>query len=193
MQIQRVFVDANVIFSRTQRDWLFMLRVETAGMFQLHTTEDVLAEAFSSLRDSYPDMSGGSITALRKRLIAALDELVPDFDTDVPYTGKDPDDLHVHAAALACHAHVLLTDDDGFDPSDEDPYEVFKCDDFFILIDDSAPWMVQRVVQKMNEYWSGKPGGGKGSLAKRLRDADCPQFAARVDRHLRTISGAKRR
>ena len=192
MLLQRVFVDANVLVSRTQRDWLFQLRLHTEGMFQVHTTEDVLAEALSSLRNLKRDMPGGRVTNLARALRANLDELVDEFDTSIPYAGADPDDLHVHAAAVACKADILLTGDKGFAPSDDDPYEVYTCDEFFNLVDDSAPWMVQRTVHSVNQYWATQPAGRRKSIVRALEDADCLEFAGRVNQHLRALSGARR-
>lgn len=38
-------VDANVLFSKTLRDWLFLLRHETQGqMYTVLATEDIIAE-----------------------------------------------------------------------------------------------------------------------------------------------------
>jgi hypothetical protein len=188
-----VFVDANVLVSRTLRDWVCLLRVNTDGMFQLHTTEDVLSETINTLRNLFPEMPGGAMTQVRKSIIESVDELVPDFDTTVAYSGADPHDLHVHAAAIACRADILLSEDQGFVDSDETPYEVFTSDDFFILIDDSAPWLVQLTVHKMNQYWASKPSDSRKSLTKSLINAGCPNFAKRVERHLRTLSGPARR
>ena len=192
MLLQRVFVDANVLVSRTQRDWLFQLRLHTDGMFQVHTTEDVLAEALSSLRNLKPDMPGGRVTSLMGALRDNIDELVGEFDTSVPYAGADPDDLHVHAAAVASGANVLLTGDHGFAPTDTDPYEVYSCDEFFSLIDDSAPHLVRRTVHTVNQYWSKQSSGRRKTLVRALEDADCPTFAPRVHQHLKALSGARR-
>lgn len=188
MLIQRVFVDANVLYSRSLRDWLFLLRSETEGMFQIHTTEDVLAETEYRLRRNNPTMAGGVITDLRKKITESIDELVGDYDATIPYTGRDPHDRHVHAAAIASQANILLTNDDGFVGSDEDPYEVFNCDDFFILVDDSASWHVERVTANQVNYWSKKTGPRK-TLAAALADADCPEFAKRVQKHVEKLSG----
>jgi len=191
MLIQRVFVDANVLYSRTLRDWLFLLRRETEGMFQVHSTEDVLAEVVYRLRRNNPTMEGGVITNLREKLVSAIDELVGDFDATIEYAGADANDRHVHAAAVASKAHILLTDDNGFEGSDEDPYEVFTCDEFFLLVDDSASWMVERVVADQNAYWSKKRS--HKSLVQALKDAGCPEFAKRVEGHLRSLSGVGNR
>jgi len=62
---QRVFVDANVFFSKTLTDWLFLLRFETEGMFQVHTTEDVCAEVIYRMRKKNPTAPGRLLPARR--------------------------------------------------------------------------------------------------------------------------------
>lgn len=57
--LQRGFVDANVLLSRTTSDWLFLLRNETQEMFQLPSTIDVGSETVRAHRaDRYrlPDL-----------------------------------------------------------------------------------------------------------------------------------------
>ncbi|WP_260852614.1 PIN domain-containing protein [Curtobacterium pusillum] len=187
--LQRVFVDANVFCSRTLRDWTCLLRLRTDGMFQLHTTEDVLAETVRTLRRKHPELPGGAVTRLRAAVLGAIDELVEEFDATLAYTGPDPDDRHVHAAAEACRAHVLLTEDQGFTHTDAANYEVYRCDDFFLLVDDSAPGAVRDVVRQQTQYWAARPVATRRGLAEALRDAGCPQFAARVESHLRVLAG----
>lgn len=160
-------------------------------MFYVHCTEDVLAETISSLRNLRPTMSGAEITTLRRHLIGALDELVDDFDATIEYPGSDPDDLHVHAAAVACRADILLSDDKGFAGNDQLRYEVFTSDDFFALIDDSAPWLVRRTVREINQYWQKRQQTSQHGLLASLSAAGCPNFAKRVERHLRVLSGAE--
>lgn len=82
-------------------------------MFQLHSTEDVLAETLYRLRRKYQKWDGGQITRLRARIIDVLAELVEDYDVGIPYDGRDPNDRHVHAAAVASRADMLLTADGG--------------------------------------------------------------------------------
>ncbi|WP_309886472.1 PIN domain-containing protein [Curtobacterium sp. 320] len=190
--LQRVFVDANVLCSRTLRDWTCLLRLRTDGMFQLHTTEDVLAETIRTLRRKHPTLPGGAVTRLRAAVLGAVDELVEDFDATVAYGGSDPDDRHVHAAAEACRAHVLLTDDRGFASDDAANYEVYRPDDFFVLVDDSAPAAVRDVVRQQTRYWASRPDEKRRGLADALRDAGCPAFAARVESHLRVLAGGER-
>ena len=187
----RVFVDANVLHSRTLRDWTFLLRLEGADeMFQLHSTDDVVAETVRSLRRRFPLMRGLQMGHVKEQILASLDEIVPDFDPSIPYAGKDPNDRHVHAAAVAARADILLTSDRGLlEMPDQDdlPYEVYAPDDFFLLVDDSASGLVMRVTDRQRRYWSSKKK--HRGLVGALQDAGCPKFADRVNGHLRTLSG----
>ena len=54
MKTQNVFVDANILFSKTLMDWLFFLREENPGMFQLISTQDVFSEVLYNMRRNNP-------------------------------------------------------------------------------------------------------------------------------------------
>jgi predicted nucleic acid-binding protein len=179
----RVFVDSNVFVSRTIRDWLFLLRQETDGMFQTHSTVDVIAESVRAVRRIRPRLDGAITHELQRRLIHNLDELQTSFDGTIPFAGSDRDDFHVHAAAVASRADILLTSNgrDFGDPATL-PYDVWTPDEFFVLVDDSAPAHVARVTADQHRYWSAK--SSKRDLADALVAADCPRFAARVARHV---------
>ncbi|WIE74103.1 PIN domain-containing protein [Curtobacterium sp. MCJR17_020] len=189
--VQRVFVDANVFVSRTLRDWICLLRAEIPAMFQLHTTEDVLAEALYTLRRHMRDADGAVTVHIREAILASIDEVLQDFDGSVAYSGSDADDRHVHAAAVGCQADVLLTEDQGFTEDDRAPYEVYTCDDFFCLVDDAVPDRVRSVALKQLKYWNSQPQ--RKSLKQALIDAGCPDFAVRVEGHLRVASGVRGR
>ncbi|WP_144661878.1 PIN domain-containing protein [Paenarthrobacter nicotinovorans] len=181
---QRVFVDANVLFSRTLRDWLFLLRIESnGGMFQLHTTWDAIAEAGARLRDD-PNTSGDLLASLMKKIQECVDEVVTAFPGGPVEGIADEGDWHVHHAAEACRAHVLLTDDAGFE-SDDSHYEVYTCDDFFLEVGRSAPDVVKRVVETQALYWSRRSGK---QLPDALRDAGCLEFADVVLGFLKEIA-----
>ncbi|MFD0203833.1 MULTISPECIES: PIN domain-containing protein [Saccharothrix] len=180
----RVFVDANVLYSRTLRDWLALLQLRSSGeIYTVYWTEDVLAETIYRLRRNHPEWSGAKITSIRD-LIAKTFEggRVEDFSIDDSYAGGDGDDRHVHAAAVACRADFILTADNGFFSADHDadsrPYEAYKPDDFFVLVDDSAPALVQLVTREQTVYWARR--GARADLAGQLVSAQCPRFAERV-------------
>jgi hypothetical protein len=71
------------------------------------------------------------------------------------------------------------------------PYEIHTADSFFLLADDSSSAAVMRATDRQRRYWQGKADQGQAvkSLANALRDAGCPNFAGRVEQHLRTLSG----
>lgn len=180
MTVARVFVDANVIYSRTLRDWLMHARVVTAGnMFTLVTSEDVLNETLARLRDDNATWDGAQISNIRNRVHHVFDEVVEDFPGDVEFPGKDSGDSHVHAAAISVQATMLLCRDRGFfECSDSLPYEPITPDDFFVLLDDAASSPVPEMVKSQLLYWSSR--GQIVKLDEKLIHAGCPGFAERV-------------
>lgn len=110
-----------------------------------------------------------------------------EFTIDPSFTG-DPDDKHVHSAALACGATTVLTNDTGFAGTHDHnllPYEIQQPDAFLVLIDDAAPEAVARVAeQQARHFWEKR---GAADLCGRLRAAGCPEFAERVRRHLQHL------
>ena len=58
MKKQKVFVGANILFSKTLVDWLFFLREENLGMFQLISTQDVFSEVLYNMRRNNPRAPG---------------------------------------------------------------------------------------------------------------------------------------
>lgn len=103
--------------------------------------------------------------------------------------GKDALDAHVHAAAVACRADILLTTNvaDFVWYENESPYEVLTPDEFLVLVDEAAPELVAEVAVKMCSYWFKR--SGDANLPKKLKDAGCPKFAERVRRHLLANAG----
>jgi predicted nucleic acid-binding protein len=186
----RVLVDANVLYSRTLRDWLALLYLESDSFFSVYWTEDILAETMYHLRRDHPDWPGHKTRAVSDKIRAAFEGgRVEDFVPDGSFVGPDPHDQHVHAAALACRASILLTADSGFSSSAaqeaESPYEVYVPDDFLVLVDDSVPNIVRAVVSKQQHYWLTRHG--RTNLPQALISAGCHGFADRVRRHLQEL------
>lgn len=190
--IQRVFVDSNAFVSRTTRDWLFLLRNEAEGMYQVHSSFDVLVEAVRAWRRIRPKDDGSAATRLFDHLKSNLDELLDDFDGTIEFDGADPDDSHVHAAAVVAGAHILLTSH-GRDFGDPDmlPYEVQTPDEFFCLVDDGASHSVRAVTMQQVNYWQSRSTLAQEvpSLVDALVAAGCPKFAERVRAHITTLTG----
>jgi len=182
----RVFVDANVWFSRTLRDWIGVLYVTPDDPpFVVHWSEDVLAEVLYHLRKKHPHWHGERITGIRDQLARTFEAgRVAAFEIDPTYRGRDAGDAHVHAATLACGADVLVTcnvaDFNGGDNGA--PYEVMLPDEFLVLVDDATPHLVRAAAERMESYWRSR--GRQDDLPSMLRRAGCPQFATRLERHL---------
>lgn len=186
--VQRVFVDADVLFSRTLRDWLFLLKLESqGGMFTLGTSSDVIAEVIARIRDKHPQVSGAAIETLRARLVSTIDELFNDFHVQPRMLTGDRGDGHVRAAATDGKFDFLLTRDRTLladAESDLPPfYEPISPDSFLTLVCDSAPTRVAAVAKKQADYYQSRHQ--IPDLAGRLRAAGCPNFAARVDELVR--------
>lgn len=184
----RVLADANVLYSRTLRDWLILLELQSGtGLFKNYWTEDILSEVLYRMRRERPGAPGRYIANVHDKIVNSLEGgRVDDFEIDGSFPGSDPNDQHVHAAAIACGASYVITMDGGFRSASIDPdalpYEVHSPDSFFVLVDDSAPRRVRAVTEEQDKYWSRRPGAK--SLADALRDAGCPEFAERVLQHL---------
>lgn len=188
---QRVFVDANIFYSKTLLDWMFFLRGANEGMFQLHSTEDVFAEVLANMRKNAPD-AAGYVTRRRLELIReCVDEVIQDFPGGADFTGTDPGDYHVHAAAIAARSDLIVTADKPAHITttpDDQPYEVISPDDFFMLVVDSSPSCLFPVVRAQFEYWKSKPKYQQ--LDDALRRSGCEGFAERVRQALSRLSAS---
>ena len=186
----RVFVDANVLYSRTLRDWLALLAVESpTPPYRVFWSEDVMAETIHHLRQRHPEWEGRKVAIVREHIAGCFEDgRVDDFVVDGSYPGRDQGDAHVHAAATQCAASYLLTCNVTDFPTDDTTcYDVVSPDDFFVLVDNVAPAIVRAVTDKQSRYWSvHRP---EALLAQHLEAASCPEFAERVRRHQAAIGG----
>jgi hypothetical protein len=161
-------------------------------MYVLACSRDVIVEALNTLRNMHPEWPGSATSQLMDAFLDVFD-IVDDFDATIPYTGPDPHDRHVHAAAVAAGAAFLLSDDRGFArmESDELPYEVITADQFFVLVDDSTPHFVAAATQNQINYWTSRKK--KADLEEHLIAAGCPVFATRVAAHVKVLAGTMTR
>lgn len=99
----QVFVDTNVFFSRTLRDWLGLLyTIPESPPFQVYWSEDVLAETIYRLRRKHPDWSGGQLTMIHDRIARTFEVgRVDQYSIDPAWTGNDPYDYDAHGHAAA--------------------------------------------------------------------------------------------
>ncbi|WP_424347001.1 PIN domain-containing protein [Kocuria sp. CH-021] len=184
---------ANVLFSRACRDWIARgALLCREGMFVPHWTEDVLSEWMYRLRRKNPTAPDSSIGQKRRDLEGAFPQaLVTGYAImDSPFA--DPNDAHVHAAAVQAGVDMVITQDSGFHAVDghvldDLPYEVWTPDDFLVLMADSSPGLLFALVEDQLGYWS-RRSPGDVDLPGRLRAAQLCQFASQVEEVLRTMA-----
>ncbi|WP_127819802.1 hypothetical protein [Microbacterium sp. CPCC 204701] len=181
--LQRVFVDTDILASPTQHAWLVLLRHETGGLFQLHSSSDAATGAVRAWVARDPGARGPVARRRLELLVATLDEVV---DAEASGRGLDhghPSDLPLEPARSG-GAHVLLTSRVS-DATDLDrlPFDVCAPDRFLCLVDDSAPLAVREVARRQDG--ARRSDGPRAAPVDALIAAGCPAFAERVARHLR--------
>jgi len=196
---QKVFLDANILFSRTLRDWFFQLRLNSQGdLFTVATSEEAIVEVQSRLRKENPGLSGQVVSRFRNQVTDFCDEFASEYLVPEIREIADEQDWHIHAAVLKLSSDILITSDKGFLTCREVlqesyNYEILHPDEFLVLVDDNWPSLVRRVTDLQSIYWAEKElhsGAKSRKLATMLSDAKCPAFAARVQQHLKALSGA---
>ncbi|MEV5818145.1 putative toxin-antitoxin system toxin component, PIN family [Micromonospora haikouensis] len=160
-----VFLDANVLYSRTLRDWICLLALESA--YDLRYSEDVLAEWMYRLRRKRPELSEHAIGGQRRKFVAAFPNgMVTGYSPGSVPCPPDPDDRHVLAAALHGGVDVLVTNDRHH-------------------VADASMDLVWRVLARQLDYYRRTRGTGdydEAELVAFLRKAGAARFAERLER-----------
>lgn len=111
LTISVVLSDANVLFSRTLRD--YVLYAADEGTIEVHWSRQILAEMSRNLRENL-GLSHDSTARLEQLMNDyieyALVEVDPGHLAAVEAVEMDAKDRHVLAAALSADADILLTD-----------------------------------------------------------------------------------
>jgi hypothetical protein len=189
--VHRVFVDSNVLGSRTLYDWLFILRAQSE-MFSLVTTPDVLDEAHRVWRRVHPTAGGAARASRESKFRDAFDEIIEDWTGGDAANVPDRDDQHVHNAAVYSQANILLTMNiKDFGDPDLLPYDLYTPDQFLCLVESSSPFVVREATKVQLPYWQGRRDKGDTvkSLSDALKDAGTPAFATVIAAHLQVLSG----
>jgi predicted nucleic acid-binding protein len=111
LTISVVLADANILFSRTLRD--YFLYAADEGVIEIHWSRQILAEMSRNLRENlgFSSDSTSRLEQLMNDYIEyALVEVDPDYLAVVETVQMDAGDRHVRAAALSADADILLTD-----------------------------------------------------------------------------------
>lgn len=152
--------DANVLYPASLRDLL--VRLGQTGLYRARWTETILDEMLTALLRRQPDLDAARLARTRQLMCEAVpDCLVTGYESlvaglDLP----DPDDRHVLAAAVRCHAQVIVTDNvSDFPPERVRPYalEAQTPDEFVLHLVDLAPATVATVVQQQADALRNPP------------------------------------
>jgi hypothetical protein len=101
--------DACVFYPAQVRDLL--MRVALSDLFKARWTEEIHSEWMRNLQANRPDLDPARIQRTRALIDASVpDCLVLNYQSHIPnLTLPDPKDRHVLAAAIQCHAGVIVT------------------------------------------------------------------------------------
>lgn len=105
----RAFLDASVLYPASLRNLL--MRLTLNGLFKAQWSADVHEEWIRSLIRNRPDLSRDNLLRIRDAMDEhAEDALVTGYETLIDsLTLPDLNDRHVLAAAIVCHADVIVT------------------------------------------------------------------------------------
>lgn len=186
----RVFLDANVLYSRTLRDWFCLLSQESGlDGIALFWSEDVWAEVIYHLRKANPHHSDAQVGGWRRRLLEGFpDAMVTNYVIDPQFLAGDPCDAHVIAAAQKGAVDYMVTSNikDFATHADILDFEIYDPDSFLCLIAERRPAATYATTKRQLKYWKMKAGAKE--LPKALSDARAPQFAGKVKTILQQIA-----
>ncbi|MCU6482686.1 PIN domain-containing protein [Arthrobacter sp. A2-55] len=183
-------MDANILYSRTLRDWIALLQIQSEGLFSVAWTEDIMVETLYHLRKDHPLWADAQIAGMRQNLEKTFKGgQISGFEIDPTIQYPDIFDAHIHAAATHGSVDIVVTmNGKDFPDSDELPYEIYHPDDFLLLVDDANPEGVFKVCEQQLCYFHGKSSGTDGvDLPLSLKNAGAPLFASRVRSHLQRV------
>ena len=144
-----------------------------------------LQSTIANLRANNPTWDGGNISNVAEKTRSAFPNgQARDYDCTAEL--PDPKDAHVHGAAVAGQADILLTMnvrdfliDEG--AREELPYEIYTPDEFFMLVWHSAPDLVERTAEIVHGYATMR--NWEVSADERLIRSKAPEFT-KVIAHL---------
>ena len=160
MTISVVLADANILFSRTLRD--YVLYAADEGAIEVHWSQQILAEMSRNLRENlgFSHDSTSRLERLMNDYIEyALVEVDPGHLAAVEAVEMDAKDRHVLAAALSADADILLTENTKDFPAEwtaEHGIELLTAGQLLIRLTDRFPDKMRAAHEKTVRY-SPKP------------------------------------
>ena len=183
------FIDANILFSRTLRDWICLLCLEgSRSAYDLRWSEDVLAEWIYRARRHKPDITDQALGGVRRNIEQAFPHaLVTGYDLALTPALPDPHDRHVLAAALHAEVDMLVTDDRAAFPENalKGQLDVYTADEFLVWVADNHTNLLLPVLDRQVAYfrkYAIVTGGERGEnrLIEALQKAGAGAFAERL-------------
>lgn len=181
--IYKVVIDANILLSKTLRDWILRPCYGTGNAFyQVYLPQGVLDEFSYHWRKQHPQASDQARVRIVKAISASC-HLVEGYEVNPVPGYPDPHDLHVHAAAVHIDANALITNDSrllDFAQSEEGEatlnYETLTADDFLLQIADYLPTEILAGLYLDEEKYQEKVGNPR-SIPEQLKLCGAPAFA----------------
>jgi len=188
-----VLFDANVLFGiRTS----LLMELSMSGLFRARWSEDIHREWMTEVSDAH----GISPEVLEKRRLY-MDEAVPDscvtgYEDLIPaLVLPDPNDRHVLAAAIRCHADVIVTfNKDDFPEAVLTPYGIHtQHPDLFIQnVDELSPGtLLEAARQDLAHYIA--PPLSVDQYAAGLQAAGVPRTAAFLRAAFKDVAATRAR
>ena len=151
----RAFLDANVIASKTLRDWLFKLSLFDPSVLSLCSSHLVLEEARRTFARRNPSADPTIVDNLFQRIRAMFDHVVISAGSLSEIDGINTDDAHVHHAALRAEAtHLATSNLRDFQPRQPMPYILCSPDELLVTLTVLTPNGIKKVAESEAVYWS---------------------------------------
>lgn len=152
--------DACVLYPNALRDLL--IRVANAGLVRARWTERILDECFRAIQKSRPDLTAERLVRTRELMNQAVrDCLVDGYEPLIEgLTLPDPNDRHVLAAAIHCHAQTIVTINLKDFPDDAlraFGMEAQHPDDFLLCQIDLNEGLMLRILEEQRRALTRKP------------------------------------
>jgi predicted nucleic acid-binding protein len=160
LTVSVVLADANILFSRTLRD--YVLYAADEGAIEVHWSRQILAEMSRNLRENlgFSHDSTSRLEQLMNDYIEyALVEVDPAHLAAVETVEMDAKDRHVLAAALSADADILLTDNTRDFPAEwmaEQGIELLTAGQLLVRLAEGFPDKMRAAHEKTVRY-SPKP------------------------------------
>lgn len=156
MTFSVVLADANILYSRTLRD--YFLYAADAGAIEVHWSQEILDEMSRNLRADLGlrvEDTDRLEELMNAYLEYALVEISGDAANDVADVEMDAKDRHVLAAAISADADIVLTDNVRHFPKawmDERGIELIGSGDLVVRLAESMPAKVRSAHEMTLKY-----------------------------------------